>query len=419
MTTLEGLTIGAGRDKTVSFLPEPSPRQRRYTVVSVDDHLVEPRDVFQGRMPKKLADRAPRVVEHEGSEVWLFEDRIIPNAGTNAVSGRPPREYSMEPTRYEHMRRGCYDVDARVADMDLGGVWASLCFPSMVAGFAGARFNEVDDADLGLACVRAWNDWHLDGWAGKYPERFIPLQITWLRDAQLAAEEVRRNAARGFRALSFPEIPERLGLPSIHTGYWDPVLRACEETGTVLCLHVGSSSSILGGSSDAPAEVITALFFVGSVVSTTDWLFSKVALRFPNLLIAISEGGIGWVPALIDRLEHCFRYRDFTGGWTDEALHPVEVLQRNFRFCALDDAAGFAMLDRIGEDIVMVESDYPHADSTWPDTQDYLHQQLGFLPEPVIEKLTWRNASELFRFPIPDDVASGRWHRSVPAITGN
>jgi predicted TIM-barrel fold metal-dependent hydrolase len=365
-------------------------------------------------MPAKFADRAPRVVDRDdNSQVWLFEDRIIPNAGTNAVAGRPPREYSMEPARYEHMRRGCYDVDARVADMDLGGVWASLCFPSMVAGFAGARFSEAKDRELGLACVRAWNDWHLEGWVAKHPDRFIPLQVTWLHDAEVAAEEVRRNAARGFRALSFPEIPERLGLPSIHTGYWDPMLAACEETGTVLCLHVGSASSIVGGSSDAPPEVITALFFMRSAIATVDWLFSKVALRFPDLRIAISEGGVGWVPALMDRLEHCFRYREFTGGWVDEALHPIEVLQRNFRFCALDDAAGFALLDRVGQDIVMVECDYPHADSTWPDTQTYLHEQLGFLPEPVIEKLTWRNASELFRLPIPEHVASGKWHKEV------
>ena len=132
--------------------------------------------------------------------------------------------------------------------------------------------------------------------------------------------------------------------------------------------------------------------------------------------VLLSQSG---VTRLVDRLEHCFRYRDFTGGWTEEELHPVEVLQRNFRFCALDDAAGFALLDRIGEDIVMVESDYPHADSTWPDTQDYLHQQLGFLPAATIEKLTWRNASELFRFPVPTEVASGRWHRAVSPTTGH
>ncbi len=418
MTTLEGLSIGAARSSAVTFLPEPEPRPREYTIVSVDDHLVEPPDTFEGRLPQRFVEKGPKVIEQpDGSQVWLMEDRIIPNAGTNAVAGRPPAEYSMEPTRFEHMRRGSWDPHARLTDMDIAGVWASLCFPSMVAGFAGARFAEAKDPELGLAAMRAWNDWHLEAWCAADPERFIPQQITWLRDPEVAAAEIRRNAERGFRSLSFPEIPERLKLPSIHTGYWDPVLQACEETDTTLSLHVGSASSLVGGSSDAPPEVITSLFFVGSIITTADWLFSKVALRFPGLRIAISEGGVGWVPSLMDRVEHCFRYRDFTGGWTDEEMHPNDVLRRNFWFCALDDAAGFEMLERIGEDRVTVECDFPHADSTWPDTQEYMKRQLGFLPESTIEKLTWRNACELYRFELGERAATGAWQREVGAAS--
>lgn len=416
LTTLGDLTIGARNTGEVSFLPEPEARPRTYTIISVDDHLVEPPDTFEGRIPAKFGDRGPRVVEQpDGSQVWLVDGRIIPNAGTNAVAGRPPSEYSNEPTRFEHMRRGAWDVHARVADMDMAGVWGSLCFPSMVAGFAGARFSEIEDRDLGLATMRAWNDWHLESWCAAYPERFIPQQVTWLLDPEIAAAEVRRNAGRGFKSLSFPEMPEKLGLPSIHTGYWDPLFAACEETGTVLSLHVGSASAVTTGSSDAPPEVVTSLFFVGSIITTSDWLFSKVPLRFPDLRIAISEGGIGWVPALMDRIEHCFRYRDFTGGWMDETAHPNDVLRRNFWFCALDDAAGFQMLDRIGVDRVTVECDFPHADSTWPDTQLYLGKQLGFLPPATIDKLTWSNACELYNFPLTEAAASGAWQRAVPA----
>jgi len=262
------------------------------------------------------------------------------------------------------------------------------------------------------ACLRAWNDWHAEAWAGAYPDRFVPLGLTWLGDPEIGAAEVRRNAERGFRALSFPEMPEKLGLPSPHSGYWDPVLRACEETGTVLCLHVGSSSSIVTGSSDAPGDVAVSLFFCGAIITTSDWLFSKVAVRFPELRIALSEGGVGWVPALQDRIEHCFRYKEFTGGWIDEELHPLDVLARNFWFCALDDTAGFQMLDRIGADRVMVECDYPHADSTWPDTQRYLYDQLGWLPPDTIEQLTWRTACDLYRVSLSERVMT--WRAEVP-----
>ena len=410
MPAIENLRIGGKRSKEVTFLPEPDPRPRYYTMISVDDHLVEPPETFEGRMPSRFKDLGPRVIEEEdGSQVWLIEDRKIPNAGANAQVGRPYSEYSREPTRFDQMRRGAWDVHARVADMDLAGIWGSLCFPSMVAGFAGARFAEAKDQEFGLAAMRAWNQWHREAWVGAYPDRFIPQQVTWLRDPEIAAKEIYLNAERGFTSLSFPEMPEKLGLPSIYTGYWDPVMRACEETGTVLSLHVGSASSVVTGSSDAIAEVVTSLFFVGSIITTSDWLFSKIPVRFPNLKIAISEGGIGWVPALIDRIEHCSRYREYTGGWMDVDLSPVDVLRRNFWFCALDDTAGFLLLDRIGEDRVTVESDYPHTDTTWPDTQNYLKQQLGFLPPETIEKLTWKNASELYNFPVSENaLARGR-----------
>ena len=107
--------------------------------------------------------------------------------------------------------------------------------------------------------------------------------MPWLLDAELAAEEVRRNAARGFKAVTFPELPERLGLPSLHTGWWDPFMAACEETGTVICLHVGSSSTAPTTSSDAPADTIGVLFFGWAMFAAVDWLYSKIPVRYPDL----------------------------------------------------------------------------------------------------------------------------------------
>jgi predicted TIM-barrel fold metal-dependent hydrolase len=254
--------------------------------------------------------------------------------------------------------------------------------------------------------MRAWNRWHIEDWAGRYPERIIPCQLPWLSDPALAAREIEQNAARGFKAVTFPEFPEKLGLPSVNTNHWDPLLAACEATGTVLCLHVGSSSWVATGSTDASTDVQGVLFSVGSMIATVDWLFSKIPVRFPRLNLSIAEGGIGWVPALIDRIVHCYRARELTRGWLDVDEHPAEVLRRNFWFCALDDTAGFEMIDRIGEDHVMVEADFPHIDGTWPDTQLFLSRQLAPLDDDTIRKVTWKNASNLFRHPVPDDVLS-------------
>ena len=378
------------------------------TIISVDDHLIEPPDMFEGRMPAALVDRAPYVDElPDGKQVWFYEGHIYANIGLNAVVGRPKEEWSMEPARFDEMRPGCYDIDARISDMDTGGIWASLCFPSLLAGFCGSVFSRSKDPDLGLACVRAWNDWHAEVWAGTHPERIIPLQIPWLNDPAVAADELRRNAARGFKAVSFADFPAKLGLPSLHTRHWDPFLAACEETGTVLCLHTGSGGWAPIPSPDPPFELFPTLFPVSALVAASDWLWSGVGHRFPELRIAMSEGGIGWVAMLADRadyvLDHSASGVD-SHSWQDD-LRPSEVLARNFWFCSIDDPSTVdGLLARFGPDHLMVESDYPHADSTWPDTPAVVDRNYGHLPADVVRKVTYANAAALFDHPLPEGV---------------
>ncbi len=373
------------------------------TLISVDDHLVEPPHLFEGRLPARWQPDAPRVeVDDAGMEYWSFDGQRHYKVGLNAVVGRPREELSFEPTRFDEMRRGAWDIEARIHDMDLNGVFASLNFPSSLAGFAGQRYQlGVSDPELALAVVRAANDWHLEEWAGTAPGRIIPCQLPWLLDPDVGAAEVRANAARGFRAMTFPELPERLGLPSLHTGYWDPLLAACEETGTVVCLHVGSSSSAPTTSSDAPADTIGVLFFGWAMFAAVDWLYSRIPVRFPGLRICLSEGGIGWVAGLLDRLDHVGRYQHMYGTWEGIDLSPAEVLQRNFWFCAIEDRSGLEQRHRIGVDHICLESDYPHQDGTWPDTQEILRTQLDGMPADDVRKLTWENASHLFDFPVP------------------
>jgi predicted TIM-barrel fold metal-dependent hydrolase len=387
----------------VTFLPEPERRRRRYTLISVDDHLVEPPQMFEGRIPVRFIDAAPQVrTDDTGMEYWAFDRQRHYKVGLNAVVGRPKDELSFEPTRFDEMRRGAWDIDARIHDMDLNGVYASLNFPSSLAGFAGQRYQlGVSDPELALAVVRAANDWHIEEWAGRHPGRIIPVQVPWLLEPDAGAAEVRANAARGFRAVTFPELPERLGLPSLHTGYWDPFIAACAETGTVVCLHVGSSSSAPMTSSDAPADTIGVLFFGWAMFAAVDWLYSRLPVRFPDLKICLSEGGIGWVAGLMDRLDHVRRYDSMYGTWTGIDLTPREVLQRNFWFCTIEDPSGLDHRHRIGIDHVLLESDYPHQDGTWPDTQEIIHAQIGHLPADDVRKLTWENASALFGHPVP------------------
>jgi predicted TIM-barrel fold metal-dependent hydrolase len=391
-----------GRPGEVSFIDEPEAETVFCPIISVDDHALEPPTLFEGRMPAKLQDRAPHLVPGDGGAPWWnVEDALLPILMLNGASGRPMPEWGMMASTYDEMRRGVWDSKARVADMDLTGVWASLCFGSTIWGFAGTRFSKMADPELGLACLRAYNDWMIDEWCGAAPERYIPCQLPWLSDAEVAAAEIRRNAERGFRAVSFSENPEGLGFPNVYDEYWNPFFRACEETQTVVNLHVGSSGSTRRPSSVSAEGVATALFPVSGLEALIDWVFAGVPERFPDMTIALSEAGMSWVPMAYERLRRAHRQAVAVGkGWPYKAS-PEELARRAFVFTSIEDPAGFRMLDLIGEDSVMVETDYPHYDSTWPESQAMVRGELTGLAPSVIRKVCYENAARIYRHPLP------------------
>ena len=385
------------------FLPEPAPRDVKYTVISVDDHVVEPAHTFEGRLPARLQANAPRIVETpQGHEVWEFEGEFFTQVGMNAVAGRRPETVKIEPFRFEQMRPGCYDIEARIRDMDINGVWASVNFPSQITGFCGRVFFAAKDRDLGLACIRAWNDWLYEEWYLPYPERIVPLGITYLADPVLAAEEIRRNAARGFTSVTFPERPHAIDLPSLwDRDHWMPIIQACVETDTVISLHVGSSGLYPFPPGAPQVQLGATLFGQLSLGACAEWLWSGYPIRNPTLKIAMSEGGIGWVAMLIDRLDNIV---DRSGYGAGKDIRPSDVLRRNFWFCTIDDPATIDTRHHIGVENIMVESDYPHGDSTWPDTQLVIEKAWGHIPAPELRMMCSENAAALYRHPLPDVV---------------
>lgn len=394
------------RVPTHGLLPDPEPQEVRYTVISVDDHLVEPPDMFEGRLEGRFADRAPKVVTLEaGDQAWSFDGVLYEQVGLNAVAGRPKEDWSLQTTSFGEIRKGCWDIDERIRDMDLAGIYASANFPSQISGFCGSVYARCSDPELGLAVTRAWNDWMHDAWWQPYPTRSIPMGITWLADPVIGAEEIRRNAERGFVAITLPEQPHRIGLPSIFTSYWDPILAACEETGTVVSLHVGSSGLAPMPTEAPQLELAATLFSSMSLSTCAEWLWSGVLTRFPGLKVVLAEGGIGWVPMLLDRLDYI---SDHSGSgdraWMDPDLRPTEVLQRNFWFTILDDHSSLPIIDRIGIDHILFETDYPHADSLWPGVQDAIDHLFAPLSVDAVRKITHGNAAKLFRHPLPDTV---------------
>jgi predicted TIM-barrel fold metal-dependent hydrolase len=395
-------------------------------IVSADDHVVEPAHVWVDRLPARYRDVGPRVVRApvrsmtftggvfayemgEGADDgpladwWCYEDLRWPQTRLSACAGFPPEEIQVVPMTYDEMRPGCYSVAGRLADMDLNHVDASLCFPTFPR-FCGQTFLGGKDRELALLCVQAYNDWMVDEWCGESGGRLIPLCLIPLWDPHLAAAEVRRNAERGVRAVCFSEQPPNLGLPSIHAAdrHWDPFVAACAETGTVICMHSGSGSKMPSTSADAPPAVSSSLTHELAEEGLADWLFSGMLVRHPDVRITFSEGQVGWIPYLLCRADRIWEHNR---GWADVSNvipePPSTYYWGRVYGCFFDDALGLELIDRIGPDQVTFETDYPHADGTWPHTKKVAEEQFGHMDQAVIDKIARDNVIRLFGLDLP------------------
>ena len=385
-------------------------------IISVDDHVIEPPDLFERWLPASLRDAGPKVlrtpyeIDEEQvrpaangpeTDFWAYESLRYAVRNGSAAAGLPASSIDYRPVSYDEMRPGFYEPKARLADMDENHVERSLCFPTFPR-FCGQTFHEADDKDLALACVGAYNDWMVDEWAGDSGGRLIPLCLIPLWDPQLAAAEVRRNAARGVRAVAFCELPAYLGLPSLYAdGHWDPFLAACNDTGTVVCIHIGSASRFTTSSPDAPRISRQAGLSLNSHLSLVDWLMSGVMVRYPNIKVAFSESQIGWMPFVFERLDHLWRKARAGADINPLIVDPPSSYVRGRIYgCFFEDDFGLASRDVIGIDQITFESDYPHQDSLWPHTREYAESAMADLSPEEIHKVVRDNAISLFGLPV-------------------
>jgi predicted TIM-barrel fold metal-dependent hydrolase len=360
-------------------------------IISVDDHVVEPPDLWTKRLPSQHQDKGPRVVrdrakfsftggtfafekgvaDGEWCDWWLYDELVYPFPKLSAAVGFD--DLDVTPTTFDEIRPGCWIQSERLADMDANHVDASICFPNTLPRFCGQTFyeqgvkREGGDPELARLCVEAYNDWMIDEWcAGDGKGRLIPLTMIPLWDAELAAAEVRRCADNGSFAVAFSENPHPLGLPSIHSGHWDPFFTACQETDTVVCMHIGSSSRMPATSPDAPFIVSSTLTFQNAMGSMLDYIFSGTLERFPTLKIAYSEGQVGWMPYVLERADKLWAERSDNSFGTSLPRPPTSYIPGRVYGCIFDDETGLRNRDAVGIDQICFETDYPHADSTFP-----------------------------------------------------
>ena len=384
-------------------------------LVSVDDHVVEPPDLFDGRVPSKYQKDAPQFITRpDGTNAWVFEGQEATNVALNAVAGRPPEEYGMEPTSFAELRAGCFDIDERVKDMDANGVLGSLCFPSFPQ-FCGQYFARAEDKDLALAMIQAYNDWHIETWCGTQPGRFIPCVLPVMWDAQLLADEVRRTARKGAHAVTFSENPSKLGYPSFHSDSWDLFWQACSDENVVVCLHIGSSSQLVITAPDAPIDCLITLTPMNIVQAAADLVWSPVLRKFPDLKIALSEGGIGWIPYFLERVDYNYRRHHAWTGQDFGDRRPSDVFNEHILTCFIDDKFGVASRDFLNMDHVMWECDYPHSDSTWPFAPEELMTHFDGVSDPDIDRMTHLNAMTHFSYD-PFTALGGKQNCTVGAL---
>ena len=390
----------------------------RLVIASVDDHVVEPPDMFARHLPRDVEQ--PHIVEDErGNQIWRWADLASTNIGLNAVVGRPKNEWGMEPARFDQMRRATWDVDARVDDMNAGGVFASVNFPSFTRyGKLFVERAKTDPANA-LRVLRAYNDWHIDEWCGAHPTRFIPMAAMPYWDPSLCVEEAKRAHAKGCHAMAFTDNPTAMDAPSIHNEAWEPFWRVCDELRLVLNCHIGSGSYPNHPSMESPIDAWITGMPIAIANSAADWVTLDALQRYPNLKMALSEGGIGWIPYLMERADFTNRHH---GPWTNKTYgdkKPSDVFREHIYTCFIEDDLGLENRHKIGIENICLEVDYPHSDSVWPDIPENVIKSMngvpGGIPDAEIDRITYLNACDLYSF-AGVERAGGREHCTVGAL---
>ena len=353
--------------------------------------------MWTDRLAREVRRCRARVIEVDGGrQMWTFEGRLHPTIGLNAVAGKDPKDFGVDPVRFDEMLPGCYDVAARVRDMDLDGVHTQMCFPSF-PGFAGSTLLGADDKGLATACVSAWNDFILDEWCAYEAGRFIPMVLIPFWDVAASVAEIQRVAAKGAKAISFTESPHGIGLPSYPLRPLGSDARRGPRRRPAAVPPLRQRRR--------PPFAPDAPFAVGDRVvrhqrAVRDRRSPALAgvPQVPAPACRPLEGGIGWLPYVLERTDYTWeRHRWYTGVNTE--VRPSDLFRDHIFGCFIVDDAGLAMRDLIGVDSIMFEGDYPHSDSNFPATRKTLEHSLAGVPDEQARQIAEDNARRVFNFP--------------------
>jgi predicted TIM-barrel fold metal-dependent hydrolase len=358
---------------------------------SCDDHLdlrAVPPDLWQARLPDALAAQAPRVTQRKGTAVWMCEGRVLGGSGMPA-----DREVAKKLTA---IGRAGIDDDGyragtpklRLEDMDRDGLWASVIYGPLALGFP------IADPALQNACYAAWNDWAVEEFNAVAPDRLCVLAFLPGHSPEAAAAELERCAGIGHRGAIIDVFSIDVGDPA-----WDRLWAAAAHTGLPISFHLkaGSWSGLsyrLGKWQSAAFGTILPLQLDEPLATM---VFSGALERHPGLKLVLAEAGLGWLPYFLGRMDlewHKLRdHLDYA-----PAIPPSELFRRQVIAAFEEDALGAQLIPLLGADSCMWASDYPHTDSTFPNSVTVIEETLGMLPEADRRKITATNCAQLYGF---------------------
>jgi uncharacterized protein len=389
-------------------------------IIDADSHITEPPDVWTARVPAKYRDAVPHVVKQGTADTWVLNDQRLAPVGVTAPAGWPtfPPEY---PQTYEDCHPGAYQADARLRYMDEAGIWAQVLYPN-VGGFGSENFLRLEDAELKLICVTAYNDFLLE-WASADRRRLLPIVATPFWDIEATVREIERAVPLGARGILFTGEPQRYGLPVLGDPHWDPLWDIAQNANLPVHFHIGNAGETLElstperykyhGVSGSQAYTAVALFMKNGV-QCCDVITSGVLNRYRDLKFVSVESGIGWLPFMLEAADYSWLGAFRPGRQrTAEDILPSELFREGVYVTYwFESVAPKHFLDLVPIDNVLFETDFPHTTCLFGNIQQTIDAGLGHVTPTVRRKILWENAAKLYKIEEPSE----SWRQA--ALTG-
>lgn len=374
-------------------------------IVDCDTHFTEPADLWIANAPAGMKDKMPHVRRVDGADQWFVGDRHFGSLGGNVIArNRNKLLGKLAFQTYDEIDPGSYEVNARLEAMDAMGVWAQVCFQNGGVTQAGSLV-ALDDEPLAIAITQIYNDACADRMKLS-GGRINGMGTLPYWDKGLMDAEMRRLVDLGVKGVVLPDRPERLsegyiGADGAISPFWADVFQICNDTGMPINFHLNASLDAesamwdnLGFDQRLPISAL--IHHVGCAATMSNFMVTGILDRFTELKIGLIESGIGWVPFWLEAMEHQldeFRTRQNRG----IKLRPKEYFKKHFWVSFwFEDYAPRHMLEEIGFDRVMFETDYPHPTSLYPGVQDKLVKVLGDYDFATRKQVLQDNAFALY-----------------------